>query len=110
MIIQILLISLLALFFLYFVRVSAGIKARAWQKIIVLLLPLLGIVSVIWPSFLDAMAKLVGIGRGADLVLYFLIVVFLFFSARVYFKFREISTKQDKIISKIAMLEKEMEE
>lgn len=109
MIIKILLITFLAIFFLYFINNSTKIRARAWQKITILMLPFLGVVSVVWPDGLNTIAKLIGIGRGADLLLYCLVVVFLFFGAKVYLKFKEVSIKQDKIISKIALLEKEKE-
>lgn len=110
MLIKILLIAFLATFFLYFINNSTKIRAKAWQKIIIFILPFLGIVSVVWPDGLNMIAKQLGIGRGADLLLYFLVVVFLFFGAKVYLKFKEVSIKQDKIISKIALLEKEEEE
>lgn len=109
MLIKIVLIAALSIFFLYFFGSSSKLRARAWQKIIILLLPLVGIASVLFPGLLDTIAQALGIGRGADLLLYFMIVIFLFFSARVYLKFREVSLKQDKIISRMALLEKELD-
>jgi hypothetical protein len=105
MIIKYLLIVPLALFFLYFIRNSGKTQIQAWKKILFALFLLFGIVAVLDPLIVDVLAKKIGIGRGADMLLYALTISFIFVVGNIYIKFKEISLRQDKIISKIALIE-----
>lgn len=109
MIIKILLIGIVVLTLLYFLKNMDKVAVKAWKRIALLLLLALGIVTIIYPSIIDRLAKTIGIGRGADLLLYITVVAFVFVTLNVYVKFREISQQQGKIISKIAIIEKEKE-
>jgi hypothetical protein len=75
--IQILLVVGLILTAVYLVRSSPSASHQAIRRILVILAVLVGIVAVIWPGLLSLIAHALGIGRGADLLLYGLVVVFL---------------------------------
>jgi hypothetical protein len=75
--IQILLVVGLILTAVYLVRSSPSASHQAIRRILVILAVILGIVAVIWPGLLSMIAHALGIGRGADLLLYGLVVVFL---------------------------------
>jgi len=75
--IQILLVVGLILAAVYLVRSSPSASHQAIRRILVILAVILGIVAVIWPGLLSLIAHALGIGRGADLLLYGLVVVFL---------------------------------
>jgi hypothetical protein len=75
--IQILLVVGLILTAVYLVRSSPSASHQAIRRILVILAVILGIVAVIWPGLLSLIAHALGIGRGADLLLYGLVVVFL---------------------------------
>jgi hypothetical protein len=75
--IQILLVVGLILTAVYLVRSSPSASHQAIRRILVILAVIVGIVAVIWPGLLSLIAHALGIGRGADLLLYGLVVVFL---------------------------------
>lgn len=54
-------------------------------------------------------AKYLGVGRGADLLLYFLTLSFLFMVISVYLTFIEQQEKIVKLARKIALLEKQID-
>ncbi len=110
MIIKIILILSLLLSLAYFIKNVNKVSVKAWKRLVLFFLPLFGIISVVYPNIIDNLAKKIGIGRGADLLLYVLVIIFIFVTLNFYLKFKEISLKQGKIISKIAILEKEKEE
>lgn len=109
MIIKILLIGLVAITLIYFLKNMDKVTVKAWKRIALFLLLALGVLAIIHPEIVDRVAKTIGIGRGADLLLYVTVVAFIFTTLNIYVKFREISLRQGKIISKIATLEKEMD-
>ena len=85
-------VILIALVFYFVQKVLSGRRThlgRAWQKIGVVGLVVLMIVGILFPSFVTAAANLVGIGRGADLLLYLLFVAFLYFALSQYLKFQD---------------------
>ncbi len=74
---QLLLIIGLILVIVYLVRARPNASHLAIRRMFVVLAALAGVVVVLWPGLLTWVANLLGIGRGADLVLYALVVVVL---------------------------------
>jgi len=109
MIIKVLLIAMIGFSFVFFLKNSHKVTVKAWKRLALIGLLLLAIASVVFPEILDDTAKMVGIGRGADLLLYATVVAFIFLTLNIYVKFRDINLRQDKIISKIALIDKEKE-
>lgn len=105
MLIKAILISLIALIFFYFLANMNKVVIKAWKRIALICLLAFGVIAVIFPDIVDYMAKYIGIGRGADLLLYTTSLAFVFVTLNIYVKFRETELKQGKIISKIAILE-----
>ena len=62
---------------------------RAWQKLGIFGLLIMMLVGVISPRFVTEIANFVGIGRGADLLLYLLFIAFIFFALSQYLKFQD---------------------
>ncbi|HZK05376.1 MAG TPA: DUF2304 domain-containing protein [Actinomycetaceae bacterium] len=76
-VIQVLLIvGLLALMAVLFVQ-KPGARPVAIRRLTYLLLLVAGIAAVIDPSWLTRLARLVGVGRGTDLLLYGFVMVFI---------------------------------
>lgn len=48
-------------------------------------------------------AQKVGVGRGADLVLYALVVAFLSFTVTTYLRFRDLETNYTRLARRIAL-------
>ncbi len=58
-------------------RQRVSTRSQAWGKVGALLLFVLAVIAIIAPDITNRLAHLVGVGRGADLLLYVLTVVFL---------------------------------
>lgn len=94
-IIQIILIlSLIILFIFYFSLWRKGIL----DKLIISFLIISGIIFVIKPNWLTVTANFLGIGRGADLLIYIGILSFGFIIIILFAKIRKIERTQTKII------------
>ena len=68
-----------------------------------------GIVAVIFPDVTTAAANLVGVGRGADLVLYVLCVTFVFVSIGLYLRLGELHDRTVELARQHALLEARLE-
>jgi hypothetical protein len=108
MAIKLILVFALIALGLYVVRRMGSVHIMAWKRIAFAGFILFGIVSVVHPAIIDTFAKKIGIGRGADLLLYTLVVTFLFVTINFYLKFRKLELRQGKIISNVALVEKEI--
>ncbi len=67
-----------------------------------------GIVAVLVPSALTAVAKAVGVGRGTDLVLYILSVTFLFVTISLYLRLGQQHDRQVELARRFAIMEAEL--
>ena len=84
MIIKILLIAgAIAVGLLFFRRPGAG-SHLAVRRVLAMLVVIGGSFAVLFPDAVTAVANAVGVGRGTDLVLYVLVMVFLFTSVSLY--------------------------
>ena len=70
-----------------------------------IILFMLGIVFVINPSITMKIATFVGVGRGVDLVIYLLLLVFFFLFIALFYKSRNIDKTLIDLIRKIAIKE-----
>jgi len=67
----------------------------------------LGAVAVIEPEFPQMVAEAVGVGRGADLVMYLAIVGVMFVLLHYYSKFVELQNKMSELTRQIAIMKAE---
>jgi hypothetical protein len=74
--IKIILVVVLAAFAVFLMIPGRGQRHVAIRRLVMLALLALVVLAVIFPSAVTSVANLVGVGRGADLLLYGLIVVF----------------------------------
>lgn len=111
----ILIVALVGIGF-YLVRSTPSPKHLAIRRLLVLLALLGGVVVVLWPGLLSALAQLVGIGRGADLLFYLAIVAGLLYVVNEYKRSvqlqrantqlaREITLTEARLTDRIAELE-----
>lgn len=80
-------------------------QARAGMRIIVILFTVLAIVAIVVPEFVNSIANSIGVGRGADLILYMLTALFLFFILTYYVRIHEDQKKLVILARKIALIE-----
>ncbi len=105
MIIQALLIVVSIFILFYFLTNRNTMQVRAYKKIALLLCVALMIVFVLYPEYLNTIANKVGVGRGADLLLYVFFVAFIIFSINVYLKFKELRDEIFRLSRTIALIE-----
>ncbi|MGB5951900.1 MAG: DUF2304 domain-containing protein [Ornithinimicrobium sp.] len=70
-------------------RSTAGARHQAVRRLMLIAFVVLALVAVLFPPFLTQVARFVGVGRGADLLLYGLTVTFLGYVAASYRRLRE---------------------
>jgi len=69
---------------------------------------LLGVLAVLFPDGVTEVAELVGVGRGADLVLYALCVTFLFVTISLYLRLGQMHDRLVEMARQHALLEAEV--
>jgi len=105
MIIRILLILGTCIALLWFLSRRQSIRSMAWGKLAAIAFFAAAIVAVLFPQLTTKVAHVVGVGRGADLVLYCLVVAFLFFVVQQYVQRSELEQKFIRLSRKIAIVE-----
>jgi hypothetical protein len=101
--IQLLLIAMAIGIGVYFVVHRGQARAAAWAKILFLAFLVFGAYALLRPDDLTRIARLVGVGRGADLVLYGLVLCFAFMTVSSYLKFLEIETRLARLARAVAI-------
>lgn len=81
---QWILLGALLLVAVYLLKARQSPSHRAIRRLVILAVLVLGAIAVIFPWTTNLVAALVGVGRGADLVLYFFIVFVLFYIVHQY--------------------------
>lgn len=105
LLLQILVIVLAIILVTTTVGGSRSHKTKAWKKILLLLLAVFMVVAVLWPDITNKAAKFVGVGRGADLLLYLLTMAFILYVLNNYLHQQEQEDKIFRLARKIAILE-----
>lgn len=80
-------------------------SGRAWKKISLVLLAFLMIAAIIFPESTNLIANLVGVGRGADLLLYGLAVAFILYALNNYLSYQAQRDGTYRLARKIAIIE-----
>ena len=85
--------------------VSAGMRGAVRKRIVAFWLSvwLAGSVAVIWPHSTAVIAHALGIGRGADLVLYSSVLVMCVAFFYVYTRFRRLDRQLTLLVRKLAI-------
>lgn len=105
MIIQVILIGVLLFMTVNFMRSRQSSRTKAYKKLLLLLFVPSAIVVILFPDLTTQIAHLVGVGRGADLLLYGVVVVVIFQLFNNYIKDRDNQRRLDVIARKLAILE-----
>ena len=78
---------------------------RAWKKLGVCLLVLAMVIAVLFPDTTNRLAHLVGVGRGADLLLYVLTLAFIAYSLNNYLQQQDEKDALYRLARKVALLD-----
>jgi hypothetical protein len=78
---------------------------RAWKKITFCLLAVAMVIAVIFPDTTNKAAHIVGVGRGADLLLYTLAIVFIGYVLSNYIRQQRDKDIVYRLARKVALLD-----
>ena len=84
---------------------SRGARHQAIRRVLLMIFVVAAASSVFAPVWWTKVANLVGVGRGTDLLLYLLVLVFLAFVATTYRRFRHIEDQTTELARTIAILQ-----
>lgn len=88
----------------FFLLRGGGARHQAIRRVFMLIFIAAAGSSVFFPQVWTWMANLVGIGRGTDLLLYFLVLIFIGFAATTYRRFRQIDAEITHLARALALL------
>ena len=80
-----------------------GARTQAVRRLGLLLFAAFAVWSILFPSVWNRIARLVGVGRGTDMVLYALVVAFLSFTVTTYVRFRDFESRYTKLARRQAL-------
>jgi hypothetical protein len=103
MVIQIVLIAVALVLFGFFVRSSHSVRTQAFKRIGFIVFLIVNLDAVLRPDDTTWLAHKVGVGRGADLLLYLLVVAFAFFSVNTFLRFRNLERRFTDLARSIAL-------
>ncbi|MFF1528389.1 DUF2304 domain-containing protein [Cellulomonas sp. NPDC058312] len=103
MLIKLLLLLAIAVIAVLSVRSGRGARRLAFRRIGVIGFAVLAAASVLLPDAWNELAAVVGVGRGTDLILYGLIVLFFASMVTSYRRFREMETLHTVLARRIAL-------
>ena len=105
MLIQYLLVASVAVVMASFLRNRNAIRFQAGKKILLILFVVACLISIARPATLSTVAQWLGVGRGADLLLYTLVVAFAFVAINTYLKFKDYEAKISILARRLAIIE-----
>lgn len=86
-----------------FMMRSGGARHQAIRRIFMMIFIVGAASSVFFPQVWTWVANLVGVGRGADLLLYFLVLTFLGFVASTHQRFRRLQSDVTELARQMAL-------
>lgn len=83
--------------------ISYGQKAQALRRLGLLVFAAFAVWSILDPTVWTRLAQAVGIGRGADLILYGLVVAFFGFVVTTFRRFRDMELRYTRLARRLAL-------
>jgi hypothetical protein len=103
MMIKIILIGASLTFGAFLLRDRAPGQRLALRRLFGAVIVLTGVAAVLFPDATNWAARLVGVTRGADLLLYLFVMVFLFTTASLYQRIHQLETQITELTREIAL-------
>lgn len=88
----------------FFMLRGGGARHQAIRRILMLFFIVAAASSVFFPQIWTTLANLLGIGRGADLLLYLTVLFFLGFIASTYRRFRHLENDVTELARQLALV------
>ena len=80
-----------------------GARTQAVRRLGLVLFAALAAWSILFPEVWNKFARLVGVGRGTDMVLYALVVAVLSFTVTTFVRFHDFETRYTKLARRLAL-------
>lgn len=109
-VIQVLLLAGVGVVAVMLTRTTANARHQAIRRILLVAFVLVAAASVVFPDWLTWLARRVGVGRGADLLLYSLVIAFLGFIATSYRRLGELERKITVLTRELALTRARLED
>jgi hypothetical protein len=103
MIIKWLLVPALVIAVVLSLRARSSLRGQARRKILAVLTVVAGAVAVLFPGLLQALADMVGVTRGTDLMLYGLALVIIYLVGSTGVRFREQESRLVLLARQVAL-------
>ncbi|WP_010146899.1 DUF2304 domain-containing protein [Serinicoccus profundi] len=84
-------------------RSTAGVRHQAVRRLLLVGFVVLAAIAILFPRVMTQVAQLLGVGRGADLLLYGLTVVFLGYVAASYRRMRQLEQQVTTLARELAL-------
>lgn len=94
---------LIVLLSLALILIWRSARSALLSRFLLFTIYLVGILLVLRPEAADVIAHALGVGRGTDLLLYFLIIAIVYGSLLVYRKIKLLEDRQTELIRQIAL-------
>ncbi len=104
-IIQVVLISAVAVIGWLIYRVPGGSRHQAARRLVTLAFVAFAVVSIATPSLMTRLANILGVGRGADLLLYAMAVAFLAQMLSAFRRNAALERQVTRLARRIALME-----
>ncbi len=104
-VIKIILVVAFAAFAVFLMLPGRGVRHAAIRRLVMVALLAITVLAVVFPSAVNAVAHFVGVGRGTDLLLYGLIVVFIGNSILVQRRYRNTERQITELARQLAILQ-----
>ena len=104
MILKIILIVAVVAMMAVFLR-SYSTRTRALSRILALAFALFAVAAILFPDATTGVAKLIGIGRGADLLLYCLVLVVVFMIVNGDLRRRAAEKRFAKLVRHVSLMD-----
>lgn len=108
MIIKIVLIGASLTFGVFLLRERSPGQHLAIRRLLGCAIVMTGVLAVLFPNATNKIAHFVGVTRGADLLLYVLVMVFLFTTAAIYQRMHALETQITTLTRELALRDQEV--
>jgi small membrane protein len=106
--IKVVLLGAMALAVLLFIRRWYGVKMQAGKRVAFFGFVAVNVWAIMRPDDVTWVANRLGVGRGADLVLYLLVAAVVLASLNTYLRFREMDRRYTELARTLAIREAEL--
>lgn len=105
MLIEIVLVVAIGVVTVLLTRSTANARHQAIRRLLLVAFVVVAVVSVLYPAWLTYVAKVMGVGRGTDLLLYALVIAFVSYIATSHRRSNQLSRKITLLTRELSLAE-----